>query len=55
MLAGSLDTERVGVIGYSAGGETALILAGAQPSPSACAPTAGSGPKTATPAGMPAN
>lgn len=33
LLAGSLDTERVGVIGYSAGGETALILAGALPEP----------------------
>ncbi|MDH4873641.1 hypothetical protein E8E91_22730 [Pseudomonas sp. BN515] len=33
LLAGGLDTERVGVIGYSAGGESALILAGAQPTP----------------------
>ncbi|MWK57050.1 prolyl oligopeptidase family serine peptidase [Pseudomonas otitidis] len=33
LLAGGLDTERVGVIGYSAGSETALILAGAQPDP----------------------
>lgn len=33
LLAAGLDTERVGVIGYSAGGESALILAGAQPAP----------------------
>lgn len=31
MLAPYLDAQQVGVIGYSAGGETALILAGAQP------------------------
>ncbi|WP_394354759.1 alpha/beta hydrolase family protein [Aquipseudomonas alcaligenes] len=31
LLAASLDSARVGVIGYSAGGESALILAGAQP------------------------
>ncbi|WP_374438994.1 alpha/beta hydrolase family protein [Pseudomonas panipatensis] len=30
-LAPMLDPQRIGVIGYSAGGETALILAGAQP------------------------
>lgn len=30
-LAPLLDPRRIGVIGYSAGGETALILAGAQP------------------------
>ena len=32
-LAGSIDAQRIGVIGYSAGGETALILAGATPNP----------------------
>jgi len=32
-LAASLDAQRIGVIGYSAGGETALILAGATPRP----------------------
>lgn len=31
MLAPYLSADQVGVIGYSAGGETALILAGAQP------------------------
>ncbi|WP_449432938.1 alpha/beta hydrolase family protein [Pseudomonas putida] len=31
LLGPSLDNGNVGVIGYSAGGETALILAGAQP------------------------
>ncbi|WP_437880785.1 alpha/beta hydrolase family protein [Pseudomonas sp. LRF_L74] len=31
LLAGSLDARRVGVIGYSAGGESALIMAGARP------------------------
>lgn len=31
-LSRLLDHQRVGVIGYSAGGETALIMAGAQPS-----------------------
>ncbi|MHB9796294.1 alpha/beta hydrolase family protein [Pseudomonas sp. MT3] len=30
-MAGIVDPHKVGVIGYSAGGETALILAGAQP------------------------
>lgn len=30
-LAPAIDPQRIGVIGYSAGGETALILAGAQP------------------------
>ncbi|MFZ5960040.1 alpha/beta hydrolase family protein [Pseudomonas knackmussii] len=32
-LASSIDAQRIGVIGYSAGGETALILAGATPNP----------------------
>lgn len=32
-VAASIDPQRIGVIGYSAGGETALILAGATPSP----------------------
>lgn len=31
MLSAYVDAKRVGVVGYSAGGETALILAGAQP------------------------
>lgn len=31
MLSPYVDAQQVGVIGYSAGGETALILAGAQP------------------------
>ena len=30
-VAGVVDPRKIGVIGYSAGGETALILAGAQP------------------------
>ena len=29
--SGAAHAEQVGVIGYSAGGETALILAGAEP------------------------
>ncbi|HSC84317.1 MAG TPA: hypothetical protein VLC30_11930 [Pseudomonas sp.] len=33
LLGHSLESTRVGVIGYSAGGESALILAGAQPQP----------------------
>ncbi|MBD8572646.1 dienelactone hydrolase [Pseudomonas syringae] len=33
LLAPYLSARQVGVIGYSAGGETALILAGAQPDP----------------------
>ncbi|WP_041770823.1 dienelactone hydrolase family protein [Metapseudomonas resinovorans] len=33
LLMAGLDSRRVGVIGYSAGGESALILAGAQPEP----------------------
>lgn len=32
-LGAALDRGKVGVIGYSAGGETALILAGAEPDP----------------------
>ncbi|MDF3936710.1 alpha/beta hydrolase family protein [Pseudomonas citronellolis] len=32
-LGASIDAQRIGVIGYSAGGETALILAGATPRP----------------------
>lgn len=32
MLSPYIDPDRIGVIGYSAGGETALILSGAQPS-----------------------
>jgi predicted dienelactone hydrolase len=31
LLSPSISARRVGIIGYSAGGETALILAGAQP------------------------
>lgn len=33
LLGASLESQRVGVIGYSAGGESALILAGARPQP----------------------
>ncbi|MEK1906769.1 MAG: hypothetical protein AAAB13_13370 [Pseudomonas sp.] len=33
LLGRNLDSARVGVIGYSAGGESALILAGAHPEP----------------------
>lgn len=32
-LSDLIDAQRIGVIGYSAGGETALILAGARPRP----------------------
>jgi predicted dienelactone hydrolase len=50
MLSPFVNVDQVGVIGYSAGGETALILSGAKPDLIACAAIARSARKTATPA-----
>jgi predicted dienelactone hydrolase len=50
MLSPFVNVDQVGVIGYSAGGETALILLAPSRISTACAVTARSARKTVTPA-----
>lgn len=50
LLGPYLNEGKVGVIGYSAGGETALILSGAQPDWSVCTGIAWSAPAMPMPA-----